>query len=316
MIIVTGGAGFIGSRLVKALNQRAYDNILVVDDLSNGKQCLNLADCRIADYIDKHDFLKHIENRHFSFDRVEAIFHQGACSATTEWDGAYLMKNNYAYSKQLLQVALKQRIPFIYASSAAVYGKKSSRFSETPTDEAPINAYAYSKLLFDQYVRRQLPHARSQVVGLRYFNVYGPGEAHKGPMASVAFHLFQQIHSAGEMRLFEGTEGYADGEQSRDFIYVDDAVAVNLWFLDNSEKSGIFNVGTGSAEPFNHIAKAWLQYYPDTQLKYIPFPVHLKGHYQSFTQADITRLREIGCPVSFRDVAAGVKAYRKELITE
>ncbi|MEY8195267.1 MAG: ADP-glyceromanno-heptose 6-epimerase, partial [Cycloclasticus sp.] len=242
MIIVTGGAGFIGSNIVMGLNAKGINDILVVDDLSDGTKFKNLVNAQIADYMDKDQFLAKVEAGGFAGVAIEALFHEGACSSTTEWDGKFMMENNYEYSKTLLHFCQAQSIPFIYASSASVYGG-GSVFKEELSNEAPLNVYGYSKFLFDQYVRGQT--LSSQVIGLRYFNVYGPREQHKGSMASVAFHLNNQLLEKGDIKLFAGCDGYADGEQLRDFVYVDDVVAVNLWFLDNPEVSGIFNLGTG-----------------------------------------------------------------------
>ncbi len=308
MIIVTGGAGFIGSNLVKALNQRGHKNILVVDNLVNGHKFQNLADCDILDYYDKHTFLEKLTKREYFTPSIEAVFHQGACSSTTHWDGHYMMQNNYEYSKTIFQFCLSRQVPFIYASSASVYGG-GKIFREDRCYEAPLNVYGYSKFLFDQYVRHRLLTATSQIVGLRYFNVYGPRESHKGTMASVAYHFNQQILSEGEVKLFEGCDNYANGEQRRDFIYVGDAVAVNLWFLEHPKKSGIFNVGTGRSQSFNEMAKAVLAWHQRGKIKYIPFPDHLRGKYQSFTQADISALREIGYEQPFRTVEEGVTEY-------
>ena len=308
MIIVTGGAGFIGSNIVKGLNDRGYHDILVVDDLTDGHKFENLVDCQFLDYMDKDEFIEHILSEEDFPDPIEAIFHEGACSSTTEWNGKYMMLNNYDYSKELLHYCLAREIPFIYASSAATYGNNTT-FVETSENERPINVYGYSKFLFDQYVRRLMPEITSQVVGLRYFNVYGPREGHKGGMASVAFHLNNQLKDHGVVKLFTGTDGYADGEQRRDFIYIGDVVEVNLWFLDHEEVSGIFNCGTGRSEPFNNIAKAVLDWHGKGTLEYIPFPEKLKGHYQSFTQADLTNLREAGYDGEFKTVAEGTKEY-------
>jgi ADP-L-glycero-D-manno-heptose 6-epimerase len=307
VIIVTGGAGFIGSNLVKALNERGCVDILVVDNLSNGVKFKNIADCEIADYQDKEAFLERIQHS-FDFGRVEAIFHQGACSTTTEWDGRFMLHNNYDYSKVLLHYCLEHRIPYLYASSAAVYGA-GKVFCEERAHEEPLNVYGYSKFLFDQYVRRLLPAIRSQVVGLRYFNVYGPRESHKGSMASVTFHLNNQLLAEGRVRLFQGGDGYEDGEQQRDFVYVGDAVAVNLWFLDHPACSGIFNVGTGRSQSFNDVARAVIAWHGRGEIEYIPFPEHLRGRYQSFTEADIGQLRTAGYDAPFHTVEQGVKAY-------
>jgi len=310
MIIVTGGAGFIGSNIVMGLNAKGINDILVVDDLSDGTKFKNLVDATIADYMDKDQFLAKVEAGGFAGVAIEALFHEGACSSTTEWDGKFMMENNYEYSKSLLHFCQAQSIPFIYASSASVYGG-GSVFKEELSNEAPLNVYGYSKFLFDQYVRGQT--LTSQVIGLRYFNVYGPREQHKGSMASVAFHLNNQLLEKGDIKLFAGCDGYADGEQLRDFVYVDDVVAVNLWFLDNPEVSGIFNLGTGRSQPFNDVAQAVLAYHQRGELSYIPFPDHLVGHYQSFTEADLEALRQAGCEHEFKTVAEGVAAYMQWL---
>lgn len=307
MIIVTGGAGFIGSNLVKELNQRGRSDLLVVDDLSDGTKFTNIADCDLADYLDKADFLERVKTNRLP-ETIEAIFHLGACSATTEWDGRYMMENNYEYSKQLFHYAVEREIPLIYASSAAVYGA-GTVFKEDPAFERPLNVYGYSKSLFDQYVRRHQPGIKSQVVGVRYFNVYGPREAHKDSMSSVAYHLNNQLLESGTVKLFAGSDGYADGGQLRDFIYVGDAVKVKLWLLDNPAVNGIFNVGTGCAQPFNDVARAVLDWHGHGELQYIEFPEHLKGRYQSYTQADISQLRAAGYDQPFNTVAQGVREY-------
>ena len=312
MIIVTGGAGFIGSNLVHALNRRGERDILLVDNLSNGRKVLNIADLDIADYCDKHELMEKLAAPDMR-QKVRAVFHQGACSATTEWDGLYVMKNNYEYSKQLLQWCQDVRVPFIYASSASVYGNGQKGFRVDRACEQPINMYAYSKFQFDQYVRRVLPTATSQIVGFRYFNVYGPREQHKGAMSSTAFHFSQQIIKDQVARLFAGCDGYGNGGQQRDFVYVGDVVDVNLWFLDNPLQSGIFNVGTGKAEPFNAVAEAVIAWHGQGRIEYIPFPEHLKGAYQSYTQADISGLRVVGYEQPFLSVKDGVRRYLEQL---
>lgn len=312
MHIVTGGAGFIGSNLVRALIDRGHDDVIVVDDLEDGHKFVNISDQPIADYLDKDDFLQRLASDKAFSDSIAAVFHEGACSETTEWNGRYMMKNNYSYSQSLLHHCLQYGTPYIYASSAAVYGG-SATFVEDPIFENPLNIYGYSKLQFDRYVRRVAASPDSQVVGLRYFNVYGPREQHKGSMASVAFHFNNQVLEDGEARLFSGTDGYGDGEQLRDFVYVDDVCDVNLWFLDNPGVSGIFNTGTGRAQTFNDVANAVIQWHGNGKIRYIAFPDHLKGAYQSFTQADLTQLRESGCDVEFRSVEKGVKDYLDQL---
>jgi len=308
MIIVTGGAGFIGSNLVKKLNSRGRQDILVVDNLINGFKFKNLANLSILDYCDKQDFLAKVKAEEKFASKIDVIFHEGACSVTTEWNGEYMMRNNYEYSKILLNYCLKRRIPFIYASSAATYGLE-KKFIESPEYEKPLNVYGYSKLLFDQYVQRILPRAKSQIVGLRYFNVYGPNEEHKKSMASVAFHLSQQLKTGDTVKLFTGSDGYADGEQRRDFVYVEDVVDVNLWFEQNPDKSGIFNCGTGKSHTFNDVARAIINAYKKGRIEYIPFPENLRNSYQSFTEADLTKLRAIGCQQSFKSLEEGIKLY-------
>ncbi len=308
MIVVTGGAGFIGSNIVKQLNDQGRQDILVVDDLSDGTKFRNIADCEIADYMDKDDFLRRIEAGGPFEAPLQAIFHNGACSSTTEWDGRMMMAVNYDYSKALLHYCLQHQVPFIYASSASVYGA-GPVFREERQFEQPLNVYGYSKFLFDQYVRRLLPEAASQVVGLRYFNVYGPREQHKGSMASVAFHFNNQLREQGRLRLFEGSDGYGNGEQRRDFVYVGDVVAVNLWLLAHPEVSGIFNLGTGRSQSFNDVARAVIAWHGRGEIEYIPFPEHLKGRYQSFTEADMSALRAAGYTADFANVEEGVRRY-------
>ncbi|RKS85083.1 ADP-glyceromanno-heptose 6-epimerase precursor [Orbus hercynius] len=305
MIVVTGGAGFIGSNIVKGLNAIGRKDILVVDDLSDGTKFTNLVDLDIADYMDKDEFIAAIVSGEDL--GIEVIFHQGACSSTTEWDGKFMMENNYSYSKDVLHYCLDFAIPFIYASSAATYGGRTDNFIEDRQFEKPLNVYGYSKFLFDQYVREILPNAQSPVCGFRYFNVYGPGEQHKGSMASVAFHLNSQISQGEKPKLFAGSDTF-----KRDFIYVDDVVAVNLWFWQNNQ-SGIYNCGTGRAESFQAVADAVLNYHQTGEIEYIPFPDHLKGRYQTFTQADLTKFRKTRCPIVFKTVAEGTADYMKHL---
>ena len=308
MIIVTGGAGFIGSNIVEALNKRGETNILVVDNLTNGKKMHNLSDLDILDYMDRDDFLAKVKSG-LDFGNISAVFHEGACSSTTEWDGKFIMRNNFEYSKELLKWCEETGAQFIYASSASVYGLGEKGFVEERACEHPINMYAYSKFQFDQYVRSIIKKSKYQIAGFRYFNVYGPREQHKGTMSSVAFHFNNQINATGKARLFDGTAGYGNGEQRRDFIYVEDCADVNLWFLDNPGKSGIFNLGTGKARSFNDVANAVINYHGKGSIEYIPFPEHLKGAYQSFTEADISALRNIGYDKTFISVEEGVKKY-------
>ncbi len=318
--IVTGAAGFIGANLVKALNARGIKNIIAVDDLTQGERFANLVDCEIDDYLDKDEFAVALGKGAFN-GAVTAVLHQGACSDTTESNGRYMMQNNYRYSRMLLDFCTAQKAPFIYASSAAIYGDH-IEFRESPDCEQPLNVYGYSKFLFDQHVRRGKP--ASQVVGLRYFNVYGLREQHKGRMASVAYHFFNQYRAAGKVRLFEGSGGYGNGEQRRDFVSVEDVVKVNLYFLDNPLKTGIYNCGTGAAQSFNDVAVAAVNACRKARgegqlalaamqaqglIDYISFPQDLKGKYQSYTQADLSGLRAAGYAGGFLSVEQGVTRY-------
>lgn len=307
MYVVTGGAGFIGSHLVEGLNRRGVDRILVVDDLEQGEKFRNLRDLRIADYLDKGDFRRRVEERAFGGE-LEAVLHQGACTDTTLSDGHYMLENNYGYSKLLLEWAQERGVPFVYASSAAVYGA-SDDFAEEPENERPLNVYGYSKLLFDQHVRRRLPDADAPVVGLRYFNVYGPNEGHKGAMASMVFQLHEQLRREGEARLFEGSHGYEAGEQRRDFVHVEDVVDVNLFFVERgleAGEGGIYNLGTGRSRSFNDVAEALIAELGGGEVRYIPFPEELWEKYQAFTEADLTRLRAAGWEGTFTPLEEGV----------
>ena len=324
-IVVTGAAGFIGSNIIKGLNERGIDDIIAVDDLTQGDKFKNLADLQIADYVDADDFYDLFADR--AFGDVEAVFHEGACSDTMELDGKYMMDNNYTLSCELFHACQDQGTRLLYASSAATYGG-SNTFSESPEHEKPLNVYGYSKLLFDQRLRRELgkqfEKATSQVAGFRYFNVYGPREQHKGRMASVAFHQFHQFQTDGKVKLFGDYGGYGAGGQMRDFVFIDDVVAVNLWFFEHPDKSGIFNLGTGKAQPFNDVAISVVNALRSSQneaalsideatrgglIDYIAFPPALVGKYQSYTQADLSTLRAAGCGHTFADVQTGVSAY-------
>ena len=324
-IVVTGAAGFIGSNIIAGLNARGIQDIIAVDDLTQGDKFKNLADLQIADYVDVDDFYDLFADR--AFGDVEAVFHEGACSDTMESDGKYMMDNNYTLSCELFHACQDQGTRLLYASSAATYGG-SNTFSESPEFEKPLNVYGYSKLLFDQRLRReigkQFENATTQVAGFRYFNVYGPREQHKGRMASVAFHQFHQFQTDGKVKLFGDYGGYSAGGQMRDFVFIDDVVAVNLWFFDHPEKSGIFNLGTGKAQPFNDVAISVINALRKRQneaalsideaargglINYIGFPPALVGKYQSYTQADLSALRAAGCDHTFADVQTGVAAY-------
>jgi ADP-L-glycero-D-manno-heptose 6-epimerase len=321
-IVVTGAAGFIGSNIVRGLNQKGETDIIAVDNLSRADKFRNLVDCEIADYLDKEEFLARLSAGDFD-DDVAAILHQGACSDTMEVDGRYMMRNNYRYSAVLLDHCQNNDIPLIYASSASVYGGGTT-FVERREHEAPLNVYGYSKFLFDQHVRRTLAERTAPIVGFRYFNVYGPGEQHKARMASVAFHFFHQYRKSGSVRLFAGSGGYAAGEQRRDFVAVSDVVAANLDFLGQSDRSGIYNLGSGRAETFNDVARHVInacrahdgqpplglaELVRAGAIEYTEFPPQLAGKYQSFTQADLTALRAAGYRAPMTDVETGVRNY-------
>ena len=313
MIIVTGGAGFIGSNLIKGLNETGRKDILVVDDLAQQDKFKNLVGLDFMDYLDKDEFLAQVLDGQWEETVLEAIFHQGACSDTMEHNGKYMMDINYEYSKTLLHLCLRRNVPFLYASSASVYGSGEQGFREDPVCEAPLNVYGFSKWHFDRYVETLLTQAESQIVGLRYFNVFGPQENHKGRMASVAYHMFHQLKNDRTMRLFKGIDGYGDGEQRRDFIYVKDVAKVNLFFFDHPEKSGIFNCGTGQSQTFNDLAKAAKQAMGFGELEYIDFPEALKGKYQNFTEADQAKLRKIGYAEAFTSLNDAVADYYRYL---
>ncbi|TXT35240.1 MAG: ADP-L-glycero-D-manno-heptose 6-epimerase [Comamonadaceae bacterium] len=332
-IVVTGAAGFIGSNLIKGLNARGLHDIIAVDDLTQGDKFRNLADLQISDYVDADDFYDDYANG--SYGQVEAIFHEGACSDTMEMNGKYMMQNNFATSVKLYQACQKRGARLLYASSAATYGG-SDTFREEPAFERPLNVYGYSKLLFDQRMRRECGNEfhrafagkTMQVVGFRYFNVYGPREQHKGRMASVAFHQFNQFQAEGKVKLFGDYGGYGAGSQMRDFVFIDDVVAVNLWFYDHPGISGIFNLGTGRAQPFNDVASSTVnalrqlngqspltleELVSEGLLEYVPFPDALRGKYQCYTQADLSALRAVGCQHAFADVQTGVTSYVNDL---
>ena len=306
MIVVTGGAGFVGSNLVRALNDQGRTDLLVVDHLDEAGRFLNLQDTTFADYMDRAEFLRAVEADTLPAD-IEAIYHQGACSDTMEKDGCYMMENNYSYSRSVLHFAVKRQIPLVYASSAAVYGN-SVQFDEVPQNERPLNVYGFSKLAFDQHVRHILSKANSTVVGLRYFNVYGKNEECKRRMASCVHQFHQCVRSEGVIRMFEGSGGYDAGEQRRDFVYVGDVVRVNLFFGNGPVRKGIFNVGTGKSRSFNDIGKILIQEHGKGRIEYVPFPDGLREKYQSFTQADLTQLRRAGFLDEFTSLEDGIHA--------
>lgn len=310
MIIVTGGAGFIGSNLVYGLNLRGVFDIIIVDNLKNSIKQRNLNALKFLDFVDKRYFIENLSK----FKKAEVIFHQGACSNTMETDGYYMINNNYEYSKTILHHCITNNIRLIYASSASVYGNGLHGFSEKPESEYPLNIYAFSKYLFDNYVRMYFERGKlcyksfkkksTQIVGLRYFNVYGPQENHKNTMASTIFHFYNQIIKENKMKLFEGSENFL-----RDFVYVDDIVKINLFFYEKEDLNGIFNCGTGKAESFLKIAKILQNFNTNSDIEYIPFPDQLKGKYQTYTCADLTLLRNSGYIGDFTSLEEGIKKY-------
>jgi ADP-L-glycero-D-manno-heptose 6-epimerase len=317
VIIVTGGAGFIGSNLIHQLNHAGERDILLVDSFApapnlTGPKFLNLAGAEFADYMDKREFRGALKAGHFDNAKIRAILHQGACSNTLEDDGRYMMDNNFTYSKELLHFALDRKIPLVYASTAAVYGA-STNFAELPANERPLNIYGYSKLVFDNYVRRLLPEMKSTVVGLRYFNVYGPREQHKGRMASVIHHFTRELKDTGSIRMFEGSGGYANGEQRRDFVFVKDLCRINMFFaglLSEGPRKpvhAVVNAGTGEARTFKAVAAALMEVHGAGKIEYIPFPGDLQNRYQHYTQADDAGLRAAGYTAGFTPLEDGVK---------
>jgi ADP-L-glycero-D-manno-heptose 6-epimerase len=320
MLIVTGGAGFIGSNLVHELNAHGITDILVVDNLANAKKFENLLGARYVDYMDKREFRRAIAENALGAGKVEAILHQGACSNTLEDDGVYMMDNNFAYTKEVLAFAIAKEAPLVFASTAAVYGLSGvGHFTPTLENERPLNVYGFSKLVFDNYFRNQLELDGVPItaVGLRYFNVYGPREQHKGRMASVIHHFTKQMKEKGKVNLFAGTGGYADGEQRRDFVYVRDLARLNMFFaqigpyapkVGESRKTyqGVVNAGSGKSRSFNDVARALMAVHGEAKIEYVPFPADLEGRYQHFTEADLTGLRGLGCDLEMTELERGI----------
>ncbi len=324
MIIVTGGAGFIGSNLVHELNRMGEREILVVDNLAPaanlsganpaGPKFVNLRGAEYADYMDKVEFRRAMAAGDFDRMSIRAIFHQGACSNTLEDDGRYMMDNNFTYSKEVLAFATRFGIPLVYASTAAVYGL-SEEFAPVAANERPLNVYGYSKLVFDNYVRRRTAEKslESTVVGMRYFNVYGPREQHKGRMASVIHHFTRELRETGVIRMFRGSGGFADGEQRRDFVFVKDLCRINLYFAGLLPErpapavQAVVNAGTGEARTFKAVAEALMQVHGAGRIEFIPFPGDLKNRYQHFTEADVAGLRGAGYAAPFTTLEEGVK---------
>lgn len=304
MYIVTGAAGFIGGNVVKRLNRLGITDVLAVDDLSNGAKYLNLRDSRIADYMDVEEFRGRLE-RGAGLPKAEGVLHQGAWADTMGEDGRRMLDLNFAFSKAILRYAIDQRAPFVYASSAAVYGG-STDSAPVPGNERPLNLYGWSKLLFDQYVRRLQGPVESTVVGLRYANVYGPGEWHKGRMASMPYQLYRQLTTSGVARLFQGTDGYRGGEHRRDFVFVEDVVAVNAFFMARAPVRAIVNVGTGIDRSFNDVANGLIRLLGRGTIEYIPFPASLLGKYQNRTCSDLGSLREAGFDMPMTPLEEGL----------
>jgi len=315
MIIVTGGAGFIGSNIVKELNRQGRTDILIVDDLNlkNGTNYLNLRGIKYLDYRNRDEFLEDIENDAFDGRDIDAVFHEGACSDTMEYDCNFMMSINYEYSKVLLHFCINHRIPFLYASSASTYGSGAKGFREGAECEDALNPYAFSKLAFDRYVRQVMPEVKSQIIGLKYFNVYGPQEHHKGNMASIFYQMYNQIKEHNCIKLFKGIDGYKDGEQRRDFVYVKDVVKVNLWFWQHKGPSGIYNCGTGQAHTYNEAAQAVIDCLGTGHIEYREFPEVLRGKYQNFTESDPTKLLAAGYDEGFYLLKDAVGEYCKFL---
>lgn len=310
-IIVTGGAGFIGSNIVAALNERGEENILVVDELGGDEKWKNLAGLRFEEYQEKDDFRAAMQYERVTTD-VEAVFHMGACSSTTEKNASFLTDNNYRYTRELCDWCLQHDVRFIYASSAATYGDGSQGYSDA--EEAipglrPLNMYGYSKQMFDLWALRH--EALDRIVGLKYFNVYGPREDHKGDMRSVIHKAYGQILETGEVKLFKSYKPeYRDGEQVRDFIYVKDAVAATLFFYDHPAVSGLFNCGTGKARTWNDLVKAvFAAMGKAPKITYIDMPDYLREKYQYRTEADVTKLREGGYNKPFTSLEDGIRDY-------
>jgi len=327
MLIVTGGAGFIGSNLVHELNAHGITDILVVDDLASASKFTNLHGARYVDFLDKREFRRAIADDALGLGSVEAILHQGACSNTLEDDGVYMMDNNFQFTKEVLAFAIEQGAPLVFASTAAVYGLSGpGHFTPTIENERPLNIYGYSKLVFDHYIRNQIAQGRVPItaVGLRYFNVYGPREQHKGRMASVIHHFTKQMKETGKVRLFAGSGGFADGEQRRDFVYVRDLCRMNMFFAQirpyapkageaHTAYRGVVNAGSGLSRSFNDVARALMAVHGEAAIEYVPFPTDLEGRYQHFTEADLTGLRELGFTEPMTPLEEGIVETYKTL---
>ena len=309
MIIVTGGAGFIGSCVVRTLNNAGIEDIVIVDNVNTTDKWLNMRDKKYIKYVHKSEFLQELS----SYKGVSAIIHMGAQSSTVETDFDYLWKNNYEYSKSLWKYCAEKQIQFIYASSAATYGDGTEGFDDRADIDKlkPLNRYGYSKQLFDLWIKHQAAIFPKQYVGLKFFNVYGPNEYFKGSMASMIFHGYKQIQEFGKVKLFKSCNpDYKDGEQLRDFVYVKDVCDAIFWLLSHEKINGLFNVGTGRAQSFRELAEATFHALGmKANIEYIDMPEHLKNKYQYYTQAEISQLREAGYTRKFMDLEEGAEDY-------
>ena len=316
MILITGGSGFIGSNLIRHLNFMGRDDIIILDNFKNGKKFLNINDLHFLDLYDKDFFYKEALDEKM-IKNITKIVHLGACSSTQEWNGEYLLKTNYENSKHLLHLALENNIDFIYASSASVYGDGLEGFDACKLDTKPLNAYAFSKLIFDRYVNNYLSRnsCKQNVVGLRFFNVYGPGEAHKGAMTSPVYNFFHQIKETGTCKVFEEIRNGVRVEHLRDFVHVDDCSKIITHFINNQVPQRLINVGTGSPSSFLKVAELVMSMLgkPRSEISFIEFPEILKGRYQSYTCADLSSLRSSGYRESFIDLDLGVDSYVRAL---
>jgi ADP-L-glycero-D-manno-heptose 6-epimerase len=309
VIIVTGGAGFIGSCVVRTLNEAGIDDIVIVDNVNDTDKWMNIRNKKFIKYVHKSVFLDELE----TYENVKAIIHMGAQSSTTEKDFDYLYNNNFEYTKALWNYCAKRQIQFIYASSAATYGDGSNGFDDTQDIDRlmPLNGYGYSKQLFDLWVKHQAEVFPIQYVGLKFFNVYGPNEYFKGSMASMIFHGYRQIREDGEIRLFKSCNpDFEDGGQLRDFVYVKDICSVIKWLLENPQVNGLYNVGTGRAQSFRELAEATFHALGmKPNIKYIDMPEHLKKKYQYYTKAEMGKLRAAGYKKEFMDLEEGTRDY-------
>lgn len=319
MIVVTGGAGFIGSAIIWQLNQRGEEKIIIIDELGTDDKWKNLVGLKFSDFMNKDEFIKRVKEENVPFD-ITTVIHMGACSATTEKDADYLMRNNFQYSLELCRYCLPRRARFIYASSAATYGDGSNGYVDDENNLSllkPLNMYGYSKHLFDLWLKKN--KILDKVAGLKFFNVYGPNEYHKDDMRSVVHKAYEQIRDTGKVKLFKSNHpDYKDGEQKRDFIYIKDAVDMTFFFLDNPDKNGIYNVGTGNARTWNDLVSAIFKAMgKPVNIEYVNMPEGIKNKYQYFTQAELKKINDAGYNKPITCIEDGVDDYvKKYLIAE